>query len=96
MNNPDHISEIIFHFLVKILKFFDVDADPGWKKFGSGIRSGKIQIRDKYSGSATQREEKLLTSPIFSASMERTLARVVRTSTGNSWLLPSFLYQEYT
>jgi hypothetical protein len=23
-------------FLVKILKFFD--ADPGWKKFGSGIR----------------------------------------------------------
>jgi hypothetical protein len=24
---------------VKILKFFD--ADPGWKKFGSGIRDGK-------------------------------------------------------
>ncbi len=27
------------YFGVKILKFFD--ADPGWKKFGSGIRDGK-------------------------------------------------------
>jgi hypothetical protein len=39
MKNPDHISkslEIIFW--VKILKFFD--ADPGWKKSGSGIRNG--------------------------------------------------------
>jgi hypothetical protein len=26
-------------FWVKILKFFD--TDPGWKKFGSGIRNGK-------------------------------------------------------
>ncbi len=30
MNDPDQIF-----FWVKILKFFD--ADPGWKKFGSGI-----------------------------------------------------------
>jgi hypothetical protein len=48
MNNPDHISESLeIIFLVKILKFFDVDPDPGsgifltrdpgWKKFGSGI-----------------------------------------------------------
>jgi hypothetical protein len=37
MNNPDHISESLEKFLrVKILKFFD--ANPGWKKFGSGIR----------------------------------------------------------
>jgi hypothetical protein len=40
MNNPDHIFqslEIIFlvFFRVTILKFFD--ADPGWKKVGSGI-----------------------------------------------------------
>ncbi len=36
MNNPDHISERLETvFWVKILKF--VDADPGWKKFGSGI-----------------------------------------------------------
>jgi hypothetical protein len=36
MNNQDHMSESLESiFLVKILKFFD--ADPGWKKFGSGI-----------------------------------------------------------
>jgi hypothetical protein len=34
------ISEsLITIFWVKILKFFD--ADPGWKKFESGIRDGK-------------------------------------------------------
>jgi hypothetical protein len=32
MNNPGQ-------YWVKILKFFD--ADPGWKKFGSGVRDGK-------------------------------------------------------
>jgi hypothetical protein len=36
INNPDHISESLETiFWVKILQFFD--ADPGWKKFGSGI-----------------------------------------------------------
>jgi hypothetical protein len=45
MNNPDHISESLQKFFwVKILKFFN--ADPGWKKFESGIR-------DKNPGSAT-------------------------------------------
>jgi hypothetical protein len=45
MNNPDHISESLETiFWVKILRFFY--ADPGWKKFGSGIR-------DKHPGSAT-------------------------------------------
>ncbi len=40
MNNPDHISESLETiFWVKILKFFD--ADPGWKKCGSGIRDEK-------------------------------------------------------
>jgi hypothetical protein len=35
MNNPDHISESSETiFWIEILKFFD--ADPGWKKFGSG------------------------------------------------------------
>jgi hypothetical protein len=45
MNNLDHISESLETiFWVIILKFFD--ADPGWKKFGSGNQ-------DKYPGSAT-------------------------------------------
>ncbi len=45
MNNQDHISECLETFFwVKILKFFD--ADPGWKKFGSGMKKG--QIRDKH------------------------------------------------
>ncbi len=48
INNPDHISESLETiFWTKILKFFKFfDADPGWKKFGSGMR-------DKYPGSAT-------------------------------------------
>ncbi len=46
MNIPDHISESFETILwVKILKFFDADADPGilvtldpgWKKFRSAI-----------------------------------------------------------
>ncbi len=47
-----------------MLKFFD--ADPGWKKFGSGmekmrIRGEKIRIRYKHPGSATlaNREQNL-------------------------------------
>jgi hypothetical protein len=37
MNKPDHISEsLVTIFWFKILKFFD--ADPGWKKFGFGIK----------------------------------------------------------
>jgi hypothetical protein len=36
MNNPDPISESLETiFWVKMIKFFD--ADPGWKKFGSGM-----------------------------------------------------------
>jgi hypothetical protein len=43
-------------FWVKLLKLFD--ADPGWKKFGFGIRDGKksdpgFGIRNKHPGSAT-------------------------------------------
>jgi hypothetical protein len=54
MNNLDHISESLKNiFLVKILKFFD--ADPGWKKFGSGIKGWK-KNSDLGSGSATLRE----------------------------------------
>jgi hypothetical protein len=46
MNNPDHIFESFETiFWVKILEFFY--ADPGCKKFGSGIR-------DKHPGSATR------------------------------------------
>ncbi len=45
MNIPDHISESLETiFWVKIIKFFDADADPrsgtldpGWKKIGSVI-----------------------------------------------------------
>jgi hypothetical protein len=55
MNIPDHISERLETiYWVKILKFFDADPDPeifltldpGWEKFGSGIR-------DKHPVSAT-------------------------------------------
>jgi hypothetical protein len=36
MNNPNHISKSLEAiFWDKIFKFFD--ADPGWKKHGSGI-----------------------------------------------------------
>jgi len=46
MNNPDHISdslEAIFWVKIRVLEFF-FDADPGWKKFGSGMK--KIWIQD--------------------------------------------------
>ncbi len=33
MNIPDHISESLEKFGLKILKFFDADADPGAGKF---------------------------------------------------------------
>ncbi len=57
MNNPDHITESLETiFWLKILKFLDADLgsglekiqirDPGWIKFGYGIRDGKIWIRD--------------------------------------------------
>jgi hypothetical protein len=48
MNNPDHISESLETFFwVKILKILLCGSgiqdgkyvDPGWKKFGSGIRN---------------------------------------------------------
>jgi hypothetical protein len=29
------------------------NSDPGWKKFGSGIRDGKIRIQDKHPVFAT-------------------------------------------
>jgi hypothetical protein len=45
MNIPDHISERLETILwVKILQFFDADADPGSGNLldpGSGIRYGK-------------------------------------------------------
>jgi hypothetical protein len=51
MTIPDSISEsleTVFWVKIPVLKFFDMDAtpDPGWKKFGSGIR-------DTHPGSAT-------------------------------------------
>jgi hypothetical protein len=42
MNNPDHISESLKTiFLVKIIKFFDMDPGSGMEKFGYWIRDGK-------------------------------------------------------
>jgi hypothetical protein len=62
MNIPDHISESLKQFFgLKILKFFDADPDLGSGirnlfDTGSGIQDGKIRIRDKHPGSATQRK----------------------------------------
>jgi hypothetical protein len=77
MNNPDHISQSLdtTFFWVKIryrvLKFFD--ADPGWKKFGSGFlalccvteregggrggRSGQQEILAPWQGQESQAGE---------------------------------------
>jgi hypothetical protein len=60
MNIPDHISkslETIF-LLLKILKFFVVDSDPGSGIFltldlGSGMEKFGSGIRNKHPGSAT-------------------------------------------
>ncbi len=56
MNNPNHISESLGTiFWVKILKFFDADAeaDPGsGNLFDPGSEMVKIRIRDKHPGSA--------------------------------------------
>jgi hypothetical protein len=38
----------VFCVIIKILKFFDADADPGWKNSDPGS-----WIRDKHPGSAT-------------------------------------------
>jgi hypothetical protein len=47
-----YFLELRNHFFwVKILKFFD--ADPGWKKFGSGINFRDLQHWDLGSKSAT-------------------------------------------
>ncbi len=57
--DPGWTSRIIFPrawetiFWVKILNSLMQIPDTGWKKFGSGIRNGKIRIRDKHHGSAT-------------------------------------------
>jgi hypothetical protein len=56
MNILDHISESLERiFWVKILKFFDEDADldAGSGTLDPGPGMGKIRIRDKHPGSAT-------------------------------------------
>jgi hypothetical protein len=57
MHIPDHISESLETiFWVKILKFFDADANPASGNLfvpGSGMEKIRIRIRDKYPGSAT-------------------------------------------
>jgi hypothetical protein len=52
---PDLISETLETiFLVKILKFFDADADQGiFLTLDQGSEMEKIRIRDKHPGSAT-------------------------------------------
>jgi hypothetical protein len=55
MNNSNHISKSLESIFsgIKILTFFDADPRSGLKKIGSGIRDGKIRIRDKRPGYAT-------------------------------------------
>jgi hypothetical protein len=40
--NPDHISESLGNNFLG-LKYLNFDADPGWKKFGSGIKIPDLQ-----------------------------------------------------
>ncbi len=63
INIPVHISEgLVTIFELKILKFFVADPDPGSVPFQtlSGIREGKIRIRDKRFGSATLSQANVL------------------------------------
>jgi hypothetical protein len=53
MSNPDHISESLETiFWAKIPRFFD--ADPGWKKFGSGINIQDLQNRSVHYTNTVQ------------------------------------------
>jgi hypothetical protein len=55
MKIPEHISKSLKTiFGLKIRKFFDADPDPGSGIFLTGIRDGKIRIRDKHPVSATR------------------------------------------
>ncbi len=83
MNNPDHISqssETIF--VLKYLHFFIQMRDPGWKKFGPGIR-------DKHLGSAT-----LVTTwivlQVFSAGGRREPSSLYRAGSSSLSYLPYF------
>jgi hypothetical protein len=61
MNFRDYMCEsleTIFWLKIRVVKFFDVNPDPGSgirNLFypGPGIRDGRIRIRDKHPGSAT-------------------------------------------
>jgi hypothetical protein len=61
MNILDHISESLETiFWIKILKFFDADADPDQGSWNllvfdpeSGFPDGKIRIRDKHPWTVT-------------------------------------------
>ncbi len=64
LNNLGHITESLDTiFGLKKIKFFN--KDPGWKKFGYGIRNEKIRIRDKHPGSTTMQliEKNLVWQP---------------------------------
>ncbi len=64
MNNPDYISESLETiFWVKRHKFFD--ADPGWKRFESGIRDKQSRIRNT---ALTFSLSIFLSSPFFHSS----------------------------
>ncbi len=43
MNNPELRNDFLGLNTVPVLKFFD--ADPGWKKFGSGMRKFESSAR---------------------------------------------------
>jgi hypothetical protein len=55
-NNSDHISQSLETFFGnKILKFFD--ADPGWKKFGSGMEKFGSGINIAYPQHLKNRQQ---------------------------------------
>jgi hypothetical protein len=79
MNIPDHISESLETiFWVKILKFFDVEPDPGSRirnlfEPGSVMEKFVSGIRDKGPGPATLLKSTLYDLYIINNNIEKSL-----------------------
>jgi hypothetical protein len=63
MNNPNHIFEVLRNIFWGVKKYLNsLNADPGFKKFGSGIWDGK----NSYPGSGINIPDNTDNMPSFS------------------------------